>query len=96
MERKMEHKDILQKVKCFCLNAVGLGLEESMKQSWGRGGDGGGCEAESRWGGLERMHQFLLFGSKCVILINLKAGMWGVSKREGEKVFLWQDMKSTL
>lgn len=31
MERKMEHKDILQKVKCSRRNAVGL--EESMKQS---------------------------------------------------------------
>lgn len=30
MESKMEHKDILQKVKCSCRNAVGL--EESMKQ----------------------------------------------------------------
>lgn len=74
----MEHKDILQKVKCSCLNAVGLGLEESMKQSWGGGGGvwgSGGWKAGRGWGGLEGMHQFLLFGSKCVIPINLKAGM---------------------
>ena len=36
----MEHKDILQKVKCCRLNAVGL--EESMKQSRGGGKRPGG------------------------------------------------------
>lgn len=39
----MEHKDILQKVKCSCLNAVGL--EESMKQSRGGAGSGQGGPA---------------------------------------------------
>lgn len=41
MEGKMEHKDILQKVKCSHLNAVGL--EESMKQSRGGGKREGGA-----------------------------------------------------
>lgn len=36
----MEHKDILQKVKCSRLNVVGL--EESMKQSRGGGKQAGG------------------------------------------------------
>lgn len=80
----MEHKDILQKVKCSCRNAVGL--EESVKQS----GTGG---AEGRRG-LEGMHWLLLFGCRCVIPINLKAGMRGVSRREGEEAFLWQEVRS--
>lgn len=80
----MEHKDILQKVKCCCLNVVGL--EEAMKQSQGGGWEAGG-------GGLEGMHWFLLFGCRCVIPINLKAGMRGASGREGEEAFLWQEVK---
>ena len=35
------------------------------------------------------MHRFLLFGCRCVIPINLKVGMRGVSRREGEEAFLW-------
>ena len=51
------------------------------------GGFGGVNEAkpggrEAGKGGLEGMHQCLLFGYRCVIPINLKAGMQGVS-REG-------------
>lgn len=78
----MEHKDILQKVKCSRPSAVGL--EESMKQSRGVG---------SGQGGLEGMQWFLLFGCRCVIPINLKVGMRGVSRREGEEAFLWQEVK---
>lgn len=48
----MEHKDILQKVKCSCRNAVGL--EESMKQrgigGWrGQGGPGGDALGSVVW-----------------------------------------------
>lgn len=42
------------------------------------------------------MHEFLLFGCRCVIIINLKVGMRGVSRREGEEAFLWQEVKSGL
>lgn len=42
------------------------------------------------------MHRFLLFGCRCVIPINLKAGMRGVSGRDSEEAFLWQEVKSTL
>lgn len=83
----MEHKDILQKVKCSYLNVVGL--EESMKQSQGEG-------LRNGWRSLEGMHWFLLFCCRCVIPINLKVGMPGVSGREGEEAFLWQEVKSML
>lgn len=65
------------------------------------GGFGGVNEAKRDWGGgegrggLEGMHWLLLFGCRCVIPINLKAGMRGVSRREGEEAFLWQEVKST-